>query len=247
MMRRSRLLPAGLVVVLGIVGGVMLYRVAPPPRVAAIATPPSPAAPGGTAGAGTSTPPADTLPSTSDLPTIAVPPRAVHAVPEDDSPPPKPVTLLGRDGRDITPRTPPRVAAPIPPPTAPAAIISGAARVSDGVSLTVLGRPVQLFGVRPPQKSDRCAVGKGAARPCAEVAREALAGRLKTNAVISCRVPPGQSRPISAAVCVDATGADLAGFLVAEGFALADVGQSYDYVGAEGVARSFRRGLWRYR
>ena len=70
---------------------------------------------------------------------------------------------------------------------------------------------------------------------------------LKANAAVSCRVPPGQRRAVAAALCIDAAGVDLAGFLVAQGFALADPAQSYDYVGAETVARSQKRGLWRYR
>ena len=53
--------------------------------------------------------------------------------------------------------------------------------------------------------------------------------------------------PVPAAVCRDAGGADLGGMLVAEGFALADPTQSYDYFSAEAAARQLRRGLWQYR
>jgi endonuclease YncB( thermonuclease family) len=52
---------------------------------------------------------------------------------------------------------------------------------------------------------------------------------------------------VPAAVCRDSAGIDLGGLLVAEGFALADPTQSYDYFGAEAAARQLRRGLWRYR
>ena len=44
-----------------------------------------------------------------------------------------------------------------------------------------------------------------------------------------------------------AAGIDLGAMLVAEGFALADPTQSYDYFSAEAAARQLRRGLWQYR
>ena len=188
----------------------------------------------------------------SDLPTIAVPQRPVHTVPDYDTAPPKPVILKGRDGRDIAPRSEPQVAARRPPPVAspqvPALTISGPARVDQAVSLMVRGRSVPLFGVRAPQAGDRCAAGPGMApRACNEVAREVLAARLSGNATVFCRVPRGQRDGATSAVCLDAHGVDLGGFLVGEGFALADPRQSYDYAGAESVARSTHRGLWRFR
>jgi endonuclease YncB( thermonuclease family) len=184
----------------------------------------------------------------ADLPVIEVAPRAVHVVPDSDTPPPHPVTFEGSDGRPLT-RQPaqPAASAPAPSPRTPTQI-TGAARVTDVVSLDVLGRPIQLFGVKPPQSGDRCGAGTQiAARACGDVAREALAARLRNNATVFCRVPAGQREHRSAAICTDSSGVDLGGFLVAEGLALADSTQSYDYAGAEGVARSFRRGLWRYR
>jgi endonuclease YncB( thermonuclease family) len=187
----------------------------------------------------------------SDLPTIAVPQRPAHTVPDSDSAPPRPVTLKERDGRDITSRSPPQMAArhlPSAPPQLPALTISGPARVDQAAALMVRGRSVLLFGVRAPQAGDRCAASAGMApRACHEVARELLAARLRGNDTVFCRVPRGQRNGATAAVCLDARGVDLGGLLVGEGFALADPKQSYDYAGAEGVARSARRGLWRYR
>lgn len=120
--------------------------------------------------------------------------------------------------------------------------------MADAVSLTVSGRSVKLFGVRMPQVGDRCAMSAQAApRACGDVAREILTTRLRANPTVSCRVPAGQRSAPPAAICLDASGVDLGGFLIAEGLVLADSSQSYDYVGAEGVAHSYRRGLWRYR
>lgn len=182
-----------------------------------------------------------------DLPTVEVGQRPVHVVPEGDAAPAPPVTIKGRDGRATALRAPPARAhyTPSPPPLTQ---ISGAARVTDSVSLSVLGRKVRLFGVRAPAAGDLCPSSDSTApRPCGEQARGALIARLAANAQISCRVPPGQRAPVPAAVCHDAQGADLGGMLVADGFALADPTQSYDYFGAEAAARQLRRGLWHYR
>lgn len=183
----------------------------------------------------------------ADLPTVEIGQRPVHAVPEGDAAPARPVTIKGPDGRETALRAVPvpRHYTPSPPPLTQ---ISGAARVTDGVSLSVLGRKVRLFGVRAPAAGDLCPSGDSTApRPCSDEARGALIARLAGNAQIFCRVPPGQRAPVPAAVCHDASGADLAGMLVADGFALADPTQSYDYFGAEAAARQLRRGLWHYR
>jgi endonuclease YncB( thermonuclease family) len=126
------------------------------------------------------------------------------------------------------------------------AFFNGAAAAAGATVLSVSGRNVRLFGVRVADARDQCGLGPGDNRTCSDVARDALTQRLQRYPSVSCHVPPGQ-RGDPAAVCADASGTDLAGFLVAEGYALADTNQSYDYFGAEGVARSFRRGLWRYR
>jgi endonuclease YncB( thermonuclease family) len=182
-----------------------------------------------------------------DLPTVEIGQRPVHAVPDGDVAPALPVTIKGRDGRETALRAPPVPThyTPSPPPLTQ---ISGAARVTDGVSLSVLGRKVRLFGVRAPAAGDICPSSDSTAtRPCSDQARVALIARLAANDQIFCHVPPGQRAPVPAAVCRDAQGTDLAGMLVADGFALADPTQSYDYFGAEAAARQLRRGLWHYR
>ena len=206
------------------------------------------------AGAGADTPapasPGTHSPALPALPTVEVPPRPVHSVP-DDVPPSRPVTLKGRDGKEITRRSPPAMVAsrtPVPPPQPPSVrTIAGSARVLDAVTLVIGWRPVTLFGVRAPTAGDRCTRGPEAPHVCGDLARDVLALRLLRNGNVSCRVPPGQHGGAQAAICLDANGVDLGGWLVGEGLALADSTGSYDYVGAENVARSVRRGLWRYR
>ena len=203
-------------------------------------------------------------PAASDLPTVAVPAHPERIVPEAEPPTPT-LTLLDRKGRTVkvikpspsesvaaapAPAAPPPSFANIPAargaPVSAAATFNGVAQAVGATVLTVGGRSVRLFGVRVADPRDHCGLGTGDNRSCADVARDALAQRLKRYPNVACRVPAGQ-RGSPAAVCTDASGTDLGGFLVAEGYALADTTQSYDYYGAEGVARGFRRGLWRNR
>jgi endonuclease YncB( thermonuclease family) len=232
-MRWVRFLAVFLLVMSALLGGGALYRLERAPASGATEAFLAPTL----AMADASAPAA--FSGSSDLPSVEVPSRPVHVVPADDGAPARPVTMMGR-----TPSAESR--SPSPPP-AQAVIINGAAKLGGGFSLTVGQRAIELFGVKPPHSGDRCAGGAQPSGNCGEVARGALAARLKVNAAVSCRVPPGQRRAVPAALCIDATGVDLAGFLVAQGFALADPTQSYDYVGAEEVARSLKRGLWRYR
>jgi endonuclease YncB( thermonuclease family) len=190
-------------------------------------------------------PPPPAAAATPDLPTIEVKPRPVYAVPNDEPPVPK-VTLFDRNGKEIP--THQAALPPYTPPTPSPAIVpfGGPAQAAGGTTLAVAGKTVHLFGVRVADPRDRCGLGPGDARNCGDVARDALAQRLRRYPSVSCQMPPGQ-RGDPAAVCIDASGTDLGGFLVAEGMALADISQSYEYFGSEGVARYYRRGLWRNR
>jgi endonuclease YncB( thermonuclease family) len=180
----------------------------------------------------------------ADLPTVDVGTRPVHVVPDQEPPPPPTVTLRDREGNSVAWHVPPAVRRPSSAAMPSPLLVSGEARLAEGLSLSLRGRALPLFGVRLPAAGDRCAVaGTGAVRPCDEAAREALAGRLRINDKVTCHVPPGQ-RGLPAAVCEDANGVDLGGFLVGQGLALADLTQSYEYVETESVARASRRGLW---
>lgn len=193
---------------------------------------------------------ADGASPSAPLPTVEVKQRPVHTVP-DYVPPPAPVTWKDSPARDRAGRAPQVAARRAPPPSPrqiPTPVVRGAAKLGAQLSLEVHGRSLPLFGVRLPATGDRCATAAGSGlRPCGELARAALGARLHGNDTVSCRVPAGQRFHHGAAICLDSTGVDLGGFLVGEGLALADPSESYDYVGAEGVARSLHRGLWRYR
>jgi endonuclease YncB( thermonuclease family) len=185
--------------------------------------------------------------SLPQLPTVEVAPRPVHTVPGYE-PPPAPVTFDGGAAGTAVPQLSERRAPPPMPVQRPTQTVSGVAQLGELLSLSVGGHSLPLFGVRLPAIGDRCSAERsGAPRACTEMARAALATRLGAGGAVSCRIPPGQRYHRTAAICLDSRGVDLGGLLVGEGLALADRTQSYDYVGAEGVAHSLRHGLWRFR
>jgi endonuclease YncB( thermonuclease family) len=175
------------------------------------------------------------------LPTVAVQPHAIHPVPdqgEPTAPPPAAFSPAAPPPR-VTPHTR-DTRAPLP------ALLRGMALPISATTLSVLGRPVRLFGVEPAAAQDRCPLPAGPAQPCDEVARNVLTGRLLTAPAVTCHAPPGQ-RGVPGFICHDAAGIDLGELLVTNGLALADTHQSYQYFDAEASARKARRGLWRYR
>lgn len=210
--------------------------------------------------------PASAASAVPDLPTVAVAPPAVHVVPNDhDTKQFGTVTMSDRKGRTFTvvpaapmpasssePQRAVSVAAPARPspprpelfaPVGRPAVFSGHARVTGPLTLDVQGQTVQLFGVAPAAPDDHCAGTNGTVKPCAVVATAALTQKLAGHSIVACRVPPGQRGTIGA-ICLDEQGNDLGRFLVIEGLALADSNQSYDYLPAQGAARSAKRGLW---
>ncbi|HLJ65516.1 MAG TPA: thermonuclease family protein [Stellaceae bacterium] len=201
------------------------------------------------------TPAPPTLP---DLPEKEVTELQTHTIDEAGEPPlPPPFTAVDREGRPIL-----REAGPPPPPssyrpsspgprlgTRQAAVTSftGAAEAASGNAIILEGRELTLFGIRPPEPGDHCVFADGTEVACGEMAQAALARRLGPGSSVSCRVPQGQGRGEAGAVCTDALGVDLGGFLVAEGLALADTKRSFDYSRLEAAAQFFRRGLWHNR
>lgn len=250
-MRKAALAVLGLVGLTAVAVAIWVDRRAAPPQpmekaeTLPLATSVPEAQPAGTQPAISAPPPPAAKPAAPDLPTIEVAVRPVHTVPEEETPSPK-VTLFNRAGQEITSRHAALTPPPPPMPAPSVAPFGGAAQAAGGTLLAVAGKSVRLFGVRVADPRDQCGLGPGDNRNCSDVARDALAQRLRRNPAVSCHMPEGQ-RGDPAAICVDANGTDLGGFLVAEGLALADTGQSYEYFGPEGVARYFGRGLWRHR
>ncbi|HUK06515.1 MAG TPA: hypothetical protein VLX09_01480 [Stellaceae bacterium] len=211
----------------------------------------------------------ETPPTLPELPTEEVHEQPANPVPPGVSPM-QPVTIEDRNGHTVTrPGSPgrPATATPEPAPAAvpepsPAAVpaptqtalappmaatVIGPASATGAVSLAVHGQGVRLYGVQPPGDADRCVSPRGYTMSCADVTREVLAERLARSTAVTCRLPPHRRIDEAPRICLDGGGVDIAGYLVAEGLALADPRESRDYLGAQGIAKSYRKGLWAYR
>lgn len=238
----------------------------PPPAPPVAETPPPEPEPPAPPQVADLPPPPPALPP---LPEQQVDTLPVHPVPDYRSAPIPHVTMEDRDGNPIArPPAPSAGAAPAPPSSveppqrgqkaraAPAqqaalppvpASLSGPAQATGTLTLALQGHSVRLFGVSAPEGGDRCLLGKGDPRPCSEVTQQVLAARLARSASVTCAPPSGAAAALPTRICLDDKGVDIAGFLVGEGLALDDPKQTSDYRGAEGVARSLKKGLWAYR
>jgi endonuclease YncB( thermonuclease family) len=184
-------------------------------------------------------------PELSALPEVKVAERPIHAVPQEAAPPSAGEPLDLHAARPTGQSDEVKFGAhPLAPPAQPRQF-SGTATATGGVELKVDATPVALFGIKRAAEGDHCG-GTAADSDCATAARQALAERVSEGKV-SCRIPNPHPGGPTFALCLDPNGVDLSGFLIAQGLALADTGQSYDYVGAEGIARNLKRGLWKFR
>lgn len=128
--------------------------------------------------------------------------------------------------------------------TGDGAPVSGPGAAREGDLVTVRGQEFRLFGVDAPDKGQKCLNVRGREYDCFRMATEVMT-RLINNRNIECtpkgKTPPGGPKM---AVCRAENGDDLAYAMVERGYALAYRPLSYDYVGIEARAISFRRGLW---
>lgn len=207
-------------------------------------------------------PPAAPAPALPELPQKEIAALPQHKVPEEDvGEPVLPLDMRNKMAAEHGAQSgagQSAAARPPGPPLLPVKQLSGNGQVAGATALSLAGRRLSLFGVRPPEGGDRCPAEPSAngatsipgtsepsPQPCVETARGTLVTHLQ--GTVSCRFPMPAAGPTGAAICLDAQGNDLGGLLVSEGLALADRSQSFDYVGAEQIARSQRRGLWSFR
>ncbi|HVJ54107.1 MAG TPA: hypothetical protein VM689_16690 [Aliidongia sp.] len=263
-MRKSLRLPlllAALVAAALLGRWVMTNRPAPTPVPAPVqevapapAPPPDAQPPTGAAPPGTEAPPAQTAeappaePPLPPVPEVPIGNHPIHEVPVDRTPEPPPGRPLDLSHGGRTVGQSPEVAlgpSAAPPPSAPRQF-SGKATPTGGVAMQVGTTSVQLFGIKLPGAGDHC--GNGEDSNCGVAAQHALAKQLGATGQVSCHVPNVKPGIVVAyAICLDANGVDLGGYLISTGLALADTGQSYDYVGAESIARNLKQGLWHSR
>ena len=122
-----------------------------------------------------------------------------------------------------------------------AAQTAGPARVIDGDTLDVAGVRVRLWGIDAPESRQTCEAD-GQSYACGERAtrhlRTLVAGR-----PVSCEARTRDRYGRTVALCRTG-GSDLGAAMVRDGWALAFVRYSADYVAEERAASAARRGLW---
>jgi endonuclease YncB( thermonuclease family) len=131
----------------------------------------------------------------------------------------------------------------VPPGTfASAADLAGRASVIDGDTIEIHGQRIRLFGVDAPEARQTCDVD-GKAYRCGQQAALALADHIGQRTV-ACEQTDTDRYSRVVAVCRVA-GEDLGAWLVSQGWALAYVRYSREYVDEEITARAAKRGIWR--
>ena len=161
--------------------------------------------------------------------------------------------IVSRSVRDVTPEdvtagplvngpltrvaAPARPVDPAPSPAARSQRLFNPIIASAGV-IRARGREIRLAGIVAPEFEARC--GQAASKwPCGRMARAALR-RFVRGRAIECAIPAGAAAIPDAAEC-SVAGQDLAGWLVAQGWAKRD-GDRYAEI--EAAAREQRLGLW---
>jgi endonuclease YncB( thermonuclease family) len=121
----------------------------------------------------------------------------------------------------------------------------GVATVTDGDTFKIDGVKIRLFGIDAPEASQLCKNIDGEDYQCGQLATLALAGRIGRG-LVACdnRGKDRYERLIS--VCV-LDGADLNGWMVSLGHAVAYHRYANDYIYEEEAARLYRRGIWQGR
>ena len=131
--------------------------------------------------------------------------------------------------------------------TSPAETLAGYPKILDGDTLRFTGRErVRLAGVDAPESSQLCAKASGKRYACGRAVGAALK-TLVGSGLVRCKASQRDRYGRWIAVCFNAAGEDVAGWLVTQGWALAYRRYSRAYVPQEQAARKARRGLWRGR
>lgn len=116
--------------------------------------------------------------------------------------------------------------------------VSGPATVIDGATLDIGGRRLRLYGIDAPDLDQTCSDGHERDYSCGRAAAEALTARVGGESV-TCE-PRGAD---GTALC-RRDGEDLAAWMVANGYAIADRSASLAYEAQDRRAWGRRVGLW---
>ncbi|MEO3470690.1 thermonuclease family protein [Roseomonas sp. CAU 1739] len=141
----------------------------------------------------------------------------------------------------------PRVIYGNAPPAVPTAAQTGGvfavrAVVVDGDTVSTGGERLRLNGIDAPEMAQICE-RDGAAYRCGEQARAAL-GRILGSGALTCQAIGVDRYDRRVVRCVNEDGQDIAGAMVAAGWAMAYRQYALDYVPHEDEARTRGRGIW---
>jgi endonuclease YncB( thermonuclease family) len=120
--------------------------------------------------------------------------------------------------------------------------LTGLARVIDGDTIALGSRHVRLQGIDAPETDQVCLDAQGERWTCGIAARERLSAHIAGRA-ITC-ASQGEDRYGRTLATCSASGENLSAWMVREGWALAYVQYSREYVADEAAARTQRRGMW---
>lgn len=119
--------------------------------------------------------------------------------------------------------------------------VAGRASVVDGDTIDIHGQRIRIYGVDAPESAQTCRLN-GKPWRCGQQAANALADRLR-NVVVWCRTRGRDHYGRTLATCYgDKT--DVGAWMVRNGWALAAVRYSSEYVEEEREAQASRIGIW---
>jgi endonuclease YncB( thermonuclease family) len=120
--------------------------------------------------------------------------------------------------------------------------LTGSARVIDGDTIAIGTRHVRFEGIDAPETDQVCLDAQGERWTCGLAARERLSAHI-AGRPIACAAR-GEDRYGRTLATCSASGENLNAWMVREGWALAYVQYSREYVADEAAARAQRRGMW---
>ena len=127
-------------------------------------------------------------------------------------------------------------------PAAAQAQTGGRARVIDGDTLVLKEERIRLSGIDAPEAAQSC-LFEGEWWPCGQRATEALGNYIERRS-LNCFGVDHDTEGNLLAVCL-VEGEDVNGWLVTEGWAIADRRNSSAYAKEERAAKVARKGVWR--
>jgi endonuclease YncB( thermonuclease family) len=120
--------------------------------------------------------------------------------------------------------------------------VAGTASVIDGDTIEIHGQRIRLHGIDAPESGQSCEDAAGRPYRCGQRAALALSDRIGRSTV-ECRQRDVDRYGRIVAVCFKA-GEDLNAWMVRQGWALAYVRYSSDYVSDQAAAEAQHWGLW---